>query len=707
MGIKSEKGQAIVFGLLFLAVVVMSLLIIYNQGQLVNHRVQLENTADAAVYSQAKLAARNQNFIAYTNRAMVANEVSIGQMVALLSWAKHYKNTGAFVNYPLYKFPVAPPSPTTFSDVLNVVTLPYKLLGTAATPVIKVMVETWPTVVSVFNGVLGVFQKVFALATLEAQVEINLDVLSDHERDPDNPEMYIPVIGWFFFTQNALLTYFGENFSSDTLVEKVDEAANYFDWAADGQELAEDFLIGQSLDGIENMISDNSPGISSKKSKNSGGLTDTGDAAESQAVESYQRYAAIVNRNRESFTEDRHWDLWETTPDLVPDITIALGIVKLTIELDFTVGFGIKNDGGTAYVAKDAVESDDDIAKLGWSSMDVTSFGVEFDVSLVVEVEVCILGCNSWTLIDIAFNIPIGFPLAGATHQLVSDNTYAKTTFAEWGTLGDEDTGMYGGDPDDTDNDGALDFFHLQTILYGQIAPELLPGMYGANKTDDVTDSYGAPPSFFSLGANFQEQARSYEYSIAVAKIFDDIHTTDSSVFDIGSSQNQGDWDGGVDDNNMYDRFELTTQSRAEAGDFSGEYQQVIWGDDRPMMTVSSAETYFKNPMQFNDDGSSEPASLFSPFWDARLREPSAVVLLLATGEVDFSDFISDTAVGMVHWLLDEIGDKMVETGVDYLMDQIGSPADGIFEDPVTDAATSVKDTAVDAIVDELTEFMD
>lgn len=688
----------------------MSLLIIYNQGQLVNHRVQLENTADAAVYSQAKLAARNQNFIAYTNRAMVANEVSIGQMVALLSWAKHYKNTGAFVNYPLYKFPVAPPSTVTFSDVLSVVTLPYKILGTAATPVLKVMVETWPTVVSVFNGVLGVFQKIFALATLEAQIEINLDVLSDHERNPNDPEMYIPVIGWFFFTQNALLTYFGENFSSDAIDSAVDTAADNLGWAASGKEVIEDFLIGQEIADIDSMISDNSPNISKKKDLNGGnGLTDTGDDAEDKAVESYKRYAAIVNRNRESFTEDRHWQLWATTPDLIPTIEIPLGIINLTIDLDFTVGFGIKNDGGTAYISKDAIESDTDIEKLGWSSMDVTSFGVEFAVGLQVDVELClpIVGCKDWTLIDVDFVLPIGFPLAGATHQLVSDNTHAKTTFAEWGTLGDEDTGMYGGDPDDTDNDGALDYFHLQTILYGQIAPELLPGMYGANKTDDVTDTYGAPPSFFSLGEHFQEQARSYEFTIAVAKSMDDIKTTDSDVFGIGENQEEADWDGGDDGNNMYTRFELQTNSRAEGTDTAAAYQQAVWGGARSMMTVSSAETYFKNPMQsYDDPDASEPASLFSPFWDARLREPSALVMLLAAGEVDFRALFGETASEMVTWLLNAIGDRMISTGVDYLMDQVGSPMDALIEDPVTDGANSLKGAAVTSIVDELEDYL-
>ncbi len=157
-----------IFGLLFMAVVVMSLLILFNQGQLIKNRAQLENAADAAAYSQAKLAARNMNFAAYTNRAMVANEVSIGQMVSLLSWAKHYKNVGAFVKYPAYNFPVAPPSPTTFSNVLEVVTLPYKIMGTAVEAPAKVMTDVWPTAISYFNTGIGFFQQLFTFATTVA-----------------------------------------------------------------------------------------------------------------------------------------------------------------------------------------------------------------------------------------------------------------------------------------------------------------------------------------------------------------------------------------------------------------------------------------------------------------------------------------------------------------------------------------------------------
>ena len=665
-----------IFGLLFLAVVVMTLLILFNQGQLVKNRVQLENAADAAVYSQAKLAARNQNFIAYTNRAMVANEVSIGQMVALLSWAKRYKQIGAFTSYPLYNFPVAPPSPVTFSQVLSAVLSPWQAMGTAVSVPVNTMVSVWPQVVSYFNGAMGVFQKLFALSTLEAQVEMNLDVVEDHEFDASDPEMYTPVVGWYFFTQNALLTYFGENFDATNLEQLVDVVDT---GEAEGDELVADFL-GDQTGQLENMINDNSPGVSKKKAKNTSGGKDSNlnsSEEEDAAVEAYQRYAAIVNRNREDFTRDRHWNVGETIPDIFPEISIGLGIVTLTIDFDFSLWFGLKSDGGAAYIAKD-LDEDDDIAGLGWSAIDVTSFGLDFDIGLFVNIELClpIVGCNDWTLIDISFNLPVGFPLAGATHQVVSDNKYAKLSLPEWGYPGMNDSDKYGGDPDDGVNNGAFDLFHAQALAWGQVAPGLQPGgMYGARTTTDVTDSYGAPPSFYSLGDAFQESGISYEYTIALAKSMDDIETTDDGgSFDVNpdAPASADDWDG---DDIEYTRFDVESRSRAEGTDVAGVYQRTIWADDRPMMTVSSAETYFANPMQTNADGSDEPASLFSPFWDARLREPSAIALLIATGEVDWEevfDGLGGEAVDMVEWLLDAIGERIVETGVDYLVDQMG-----------------------------------
>ncbi len=713
-----QKGQAMVFGLLFLAVVLMALLALFNQGQLVNHRVQLENTADASVYSQAKLAARNQNFMAYTNRAMVANEVSIGQMVALLSWAKHYRDMGAFTSYPLYRFPVAPPSPVTFSDVLQAVTLPYVIMGNGVAAFAKVMVETWPTVVSYFNSALGIFQKIFAVATLAAQVEVNLKVVKDHEREPGRQEMYIPAIGWYFFTQNALLTYFGENFDPVNLKNKIasSEAAGEEDAGGGGpidvDELVDDFLVSQ-VGQLDNMINDNTPSIGAKASQNtSGGANanlNTGEKAESQAVAAYQRYAAMVNRNRESFTMDRHWDLWGHTDIPIPKLKLSLGIITLTIDLDLGFGAGIKNDGGTVYQANSALETNADIAKLGWHSIDVTSMGIEFDIGLYVNVELClpILGCKDWTLLDLDFSLPIGFPLAGATHQLVSDNSHAKRLMPQWGFPFMDSKGRYGGVLDDPDNKGAFDGFHTQTLLWGQVSPQLMPGgMYGMRQGMDITNRYAGPPSYFSLGRSFEQTGRSYEFTIAVAKSLDHVKTSDSDTFQIRGESS--DWDD-PDSDLHFTRFDLETHSRAQGTDIAAAYQRFVWGDDRPMMTISSAETYFANPMQKNADGSAEPASLFSPFWDARLRQPSKVAYLIATGDISFEELIeglSSTALGMIEWLLRAIAERLVTAGISYLVDKLGSPFGGFVEGPLQDAGSQLVDFTVDAVVGELENFM-
>jgi hypothetical protein len=61
----------------------------FNTGQLTAEKAKLVNTADAVAYSAAVMHARALNFDAYTNRAMIANEITIAQMVSLDSWLEY------------------------------------------------------------------------------------------------------------------------------------------------------------------------------------------------------------------------------------------------------------------------------------------------------------------------------------------------------------------------------------------------------------------------------------------------------------------------------------------------------------------------------------------------------------------------------------------------------------------------------------------
>ena len=93
VGRARQRGQALVFIGVTAVVVILALLATFNVGQMTFHRMKLQNTADAAVYSAAVAQARELNFSAYMNRAVIANQVTVTQLVSLAGWARNYENT--------------------------------------------------------------------------------------------------------------------------------------------------------------------------------------------------------------------------------------------------------------------------------------------------------------------------------------------------------------------------------------------------------------------------------------------------------------------------------------------------------------------------------------------------------------------------------------------------------------------------------------
>lgn len=72
------------------AFMLVAALFIYNASQINTTRMQLQTTADAAAYSGGLMMARSYNYAAYNNRAMVANQVAVAQLVGLSSWSRYY-----------------------------------------------------------------------------------------------------------------------------------------------------------------------------------------------------------------------------------------------------------------------------------------------------------------------------------------------------------------------------------------------------------------------------------------------------------------------------------------------------------------------------------------------------------------------------------------------------------------------------------------
>lgn len=84
-----QRGQALIYGIFLLLAGSAALFFMFNTGQLTSEKTKLVNTADAVAYSAGIMHARALNFDSYTNRAMMANEVAIAQMVSISSWIQY------------------------------------------------------------------------------------------------------------------------------------------------------------------------------------------------------------------------------------------------------------------------------------------------------------------------------------------------------------------------------------------------------------------------------------------------------------------------------------------------------------------------------------------------------------------------------------------------------------------------------------------
>jgi hypothetical protein len=79
-------------GLVVLMMGTITLFYLFSTGQISADKQRVTNAADAAAYSAALWRARVLNYDAYSNRAMIANEVAVAQTLTLASETQYLKN---------------------------------------------------------------------------------------------------------------------------------------------------------------------------------------------------------------------------------------------------------------------------------------------------------------------------------------------------------------------------------------------------------------------------------------------------------------------------------------------------------------------------------------------------------------------------------------------------------------------------------------
>lgn len=144
----AQVGQVIPVALVLLMVGVLIGLVTYNTSRLVSDRANLSNTADSAVYSGLVWQTRVLNFNAYSNRAMVANQVSIAQAVSLRSWSLHSRIAAENMNVVLGAIPY-----------LGQVVAVYQRVVSGVDRIVEPVAEVMAAVIDEVNGVLSIAQE--------------------------------------------------------------------------------------------------------------------------------------------------------------------------------------------------------------------------------------------------------------------------------------------------------------------------------------------------------------------------------------------------------------------------------------------------------------------------------------------------------------------------------------------------------------------
>lgn len=173
-----QKAQAMVVVLLFLTAMMLSLLVLFNTGQAARDKMEVQNAADAVAYSAAVLEARHLNFTAYTNRAMIANEVAIAQSIGMTTWLQKWG--GTFLNLGTILKYLLSPIPVIGTALGSAIEAAFTAVGNAVNNIssgVAVFADGLSTLVSGLNTFYGYTQLGFRIGTYETILFYSNDIV--------------------------------------------------------------------------------------------------------------------------------------------------------------------------------------------------------------------------------------------------------------------------------------------------------------------------------------------------------------------------------------------------------------------------------------------------------------------------------------------------------------------------------------------------
>lgn len=584
-----------VFVVLFLGVVTLSLVFLYKAGKITSEKMQLQNAADAAAYSVSLTEARDLNFMAYTNRAMVANEVAIGQLAGMASWATHWESFGAYL-LAYHRMFVSPlvsaaslgtataPVETVFQTASRIA---FQVPGKFFYKVFKVIGNIGATVLHTINKVYGAIQTGYHYASILYGISAYIDVVDDN-------------------APNAKISDFG-------MMALIAHTLTYTD----------------IIPGYDSFIQTYKP-------------------TDAEMAEGFERFAAVVNGSRDEFSRHRGWTLPLDIPPLPinldytgPDrFEIDIGIGDLFLELLFQFELDLEKEGASElrYVGDTATGT-----QFNWSAADTTELALTFAFEIEAGFEPVVgptisggiaigladgeaRGALSLPVVGEVFDITLPFP-TGAPFS--SGSAQIGKTKLNAGNLVNVSTDSYGNSPS---NRAAwtigVPFIPGPGPVF--VAPNVpVVSLTMPTTQRRINKTYKGLPMYNDNILKDNPWGIEAPYFLAGVVIDDvDIYRDTAPLKTIGPNTTPGSL---INDTNF---FYLDDSEIA----------------DQELGAIAKSEVYFSRPMDLSyfsrADDTEEYGSAFNPYWQARLVQTTNAdrVLSIALQQKEFFGVLGQIA---------------------------------------------------------------
>ena len=574
----------------------------FKAGKLTTNKMQLQNAADAAVYSMSVIEARDLNFASYMNRGIVANEVAIGQFVGLSSWAYHFKSFADYLD-TYDKFVLAPITLGASTPVVTAVTSPWRGAGSSAITAMNKLGNVATLVFHNINKIYGYSEFGYHTVSVISAVGVLDDVIT--ENGPP-----------------------GTKVSDFGIISLIGHVATYGVLPnLPGEQFATGYLPGSSID-VDEFGNDDS---------------------------GYARLAALIRDSRDPFTMERGWELrppgFPVEIELHPSFGIDIGVASVNFGFDFELTFDLSLERKGGSELRFVLPDSGNISAgqhANWSSADTTGLFVFIDFYFRAWAEACvaIVGCAN---VSIGGSFEFGdskaslvLTVLGEDITVVPEIPFPTSApfgsgFAEVGKNSPNNLGV---------DDMALASLGgvVETDRYGEAANNMPAWVSVGPPTPPASPAIppvgvglaGTPPYETVLGSRVN---KSY------AGLPPYVDTTGEGPFlgmgapyiMIGLVQDEPDFD-------TYYKNDGTVENSQEPG---GRLKLNESLADDELAVLAKSEVYFSRPTDLlaphfhRGDGLGENGSAFNPYWQARLVDTTYADRTIALAIQQKQDFIN------------------------------------------------------------------